>query len=73
MPIDVLNHMWVGVFSASFVAQYEEKRARIGTAPIDDCQRFAEEAAAVADVALESYRLNCAEEGKSATPQAGRE
>ncbi len=33
MPIEVLNHMWVGVFSGTFVAQYEEERRRIGSAP----------------------------------------
>jgi hypothetical protein len=65
MAIDVLNHMWVGVFSASYVAQ-QQQRMQEGRGPAIDevSDRFAEEAAAVADMALESYKRNCAEESR---------
>ena len=75
MAIDVLNHMWVGVFSASYVAQQQERmRQGRGAAIGDVSDRFAEEAAAVADMALESYKRNCeAESADAVDPIAQRQ
>lgn len=58
MPIDVLNHILVGVFSASFVEQYaaEGKRTGSPSGGYDKADLFTEEACGVADLALESYR-----------------
>lgn len=57
MAIDVLNHIWVGVFSASFVQQYADEGRRQGSPGTAQqfADQFVEEACAVADVALVAY------------------
>lgn len=67
MPIDVLNHMWVGVFSASLVEQFAAEGRRQGSpgAALEHIDRFTEEAMAVADAALESYQRVCAKEART--------
>lgn len=59
MPIEVLNHMWVGVFSAAFV-----QRMKAPTMPQVMVDVATQEACATADLALESYRRVCEEDAK---------
>lgn len=57
MAIDVLNHMWVGVFSAAYVRQHFDIVREGHTPPIgEEADRIFEEAEAVADEALEAHR-----------------
>jgi hypothetical protein len=58
MAIDVMNHIWVNVFAASYVQQHAEETRRVGSpgSALESAARFVEEAAALADVALEEYR-----------------
>jgi hypothetical protein len=57
MAIDVQNTLWVNV-CAEFYAQQCLEWIREGRGPADDAtsDRFMEEACAVADAALESYK-----------------
>lgn len=58
MGIDVLNHIWVGVFSCEFVRQFGESYRLRSEPPVDSksLDRFREEAETLADLALETYR-----------------
>ena len=58
MGIEVENYMWVGVYVAEFVRQFGEQYRLTTAPPIDDesLDRFAGEAATLADLSLEAYR-----------------
>jgi hypothetical protein len=61
MGIDVENTMWVNVFSASLALQYQREGERVGSPghALKKIDIFTEEAMAVADATLESYRRVC--------------
>ena len=61
MGIDVLNHMWVCVFSASFSRQFGDGWKARTAPPIDDADtdRIVGEAMTEADLALAAYRRTC--------------
>jgi hypothetical protein len=54
--IDAEATLWVAVCAASFVRQYSDEHARTADPPLDKCDGYMEEACAVADTAIESYR-----------------
>lgn len=57
MPIDVPNHMWVGVFSASYARQYHDWEADTFRPPTPtETIVLAERAVTIADEALNAYR-----------------
>lgn len=74
MGIDVLDHIWVGVFSASFVQQLAEEQRRTGDASsgCEKAMQFADEAKAVADMALAAYRDSNAREAGERMAQKHR-
>jgi len=63
--IDVLNHMWVGVFSAAYVQKCAEFDRRRGMdAHLANRVQIAKEAAEMADGALPAYRVMCEREAQ---------
>jgi hypothetical protein len=62
MAIDVLNHMWVCVYSAAYVQKLAEFDQRRGTQMLNRVQ-VAAQAADIADDALVAYRLMCERQG----------
>lgn len=54
--IDAEATLWVAVCAATFVRQYEDEHRRTADPPLDKTDEYMEEACAVADLAIESYR-----------------
>ncbi len=60
--IDVLNHIWVGVFSASVVSQCREQKK---PGRLLDHDRIVRDASELAETMLMAYRRMCADDRKA--------